>query len=225
MIRLQRFIGLVLLLLTFLNYGMTQSSSTHKLKFLALGDSYTIGESVAEEERWPVQLVRMIRESGFDYAPPKIIATTGWRTDQLREAIDQENLDKSYDLVSLLIGVNNQYQGRSVASYEPEFENLLKTAILLAGNKPQNVIVLSIPDYGFTPFGREKQALITAQLRDYNAANKRITKKYGITYIDITPVSQRGLVEPELVATDGLHPSGKMYAEWVDLIIPALIKK
>jgi lysophospholipase L1-like esterase len=189
------------------------------LKFLALGDSYTIGESVSDSQRWPVQLVSKLREQGYQFSEPFIIATTGWRTDDLKRAIDQAKPKKNYDLVSLLIGVNNQYQGKSAKSYEPEFEELLNIAIQHAGDDKSKVFVVSIPDYGFTPFSKPKQEAITTVIDEFNAVNKRITEKYGITYINITDISRQGLEKPDLVAEDGLHPSGKMYAEWVSVIL------
>ncbi|MBX2894237.1 MAG: SGNH/GDSL hydrolase family protein [Cyclobacteriaceae bacterium] len=195
--------------------GNTQA---HK-KFLALGDSYTIGESVVEPERWPNQLAEKLKLS-----KPTIIATTGWRTDQLKAAIEAAKLKHEYDLVSLLIGVNNQYQGRPIEIYEQEFEELLQMSIMLAKGKTENVLVVSIPDYGYTPFGKAKQEKISAELNQYNAINKRIADKYGIRYFDITPISRKGLEDAELIAPDGLHPSGKMYAQWVELIYRGLNK-
>lgn len=191
------------------------------LYFLALGDSYTIGEAVAQEERWPVQLTHLLRKKGYDVQDPEIIATTGWRTDQLKEAIKKGTQHKEYDLVSLLIGVNNQYQGKSVESYQPEFEELLLKAIELAGGKKERVFVVSIPDYGYTPFGREKQASISVAIDAYNAANREITEKHGVRYFYITDLTRQGLDDPSLVASDGLHPSGKMYALWAERIAAA----
>ena len=190
-----------------------------EFKYLALGDSYTIGESVSEQDRWPNQLAARLNISN-----PKIIATTGWRTDDLVGAIKSANLKAEYDLVSLLIGVNNQYQGKSAKQYEVEFEGLLKTAIHLAKGKSKNVFVVSIPDYGFTPYGKPKQELITTQINEFNKINKRITARYKVTYFNITEISRRGLQEPELVAGDGLHPSGEMYTLWVDLMSSELKK-
>lgn len=194
------------------------SNPTEK-KFLALGDSYTIGESVAEPERWPNQLAEKLK-----IPAPTIIATTGWRTDNLKDAIDAASLKPEYDLVSLLIGVNNQYQGKPIEVYEREFEELLQTAIQLAKGKKKNVFVVSIPDYGFTPFGKPKQERISTELDQYNTINKRIAAKYNIQYFNITPISRKGLEDTELVANDGLHPSGKMYAQWVELIYSGLKK-
>jgi len=188
-----------------------------EVNYLALGDSYTIGESVLEQDRWPNQLADQLK-----LAHPKIIATTGWRTDDLASAIKNADLKDEYDLVSLLIGVNNQFQGKSAAQYEIEFEQLLKTSIKLAKGKTKNVFVVSIPDYGFTPYGKPKQEIITKQIDQFNAINKRITEKYKIAYFNITEISRKGLEDPTLVAEDGLHPSGKMYSAWVDLIIKGM---
>lgn len=192
------------------------------LYFLALGDSYTIGEAVAEEERWPVQLAQLLRQKGYNVQSPEIIATTGWRTDQLKEAIEKGTKRTVYDMVSLLIGVNNQYQGKSVESYRPEFEELLLKAIELAGKNKDRVFVVSIPDYGYTPFGREKQPLISAAIDAYNAANREIAEKHGVRYFYITDLTRKGLDDPSLVAPDGLHPSGKMYALWAEHIAAGL---
>ncbi len=186
-------------------------------KYLALGDSYTIGESVSDKDRWPNQLAEKL-----SIPSPRIIATTGWRTDDLKGAMDAANLSNEYDLVSLLIGVNNQYQGKPVAQYEIEFEALLKNAIQLAKGNSKNVFVVSIPDYGFTPFGQPKQEEITRQIDQFNKINARITKKYKVAYFDITEISRKGLDDPTLVAADGLHPSGKMYTLWVERILKDL---
>jgi lysophospholipase L1-like esterase len=189
------------------------------VKFLALGDSYTIGESVAIKERWPVQLAAAWRKKGIDCADPEIIATTGWRTDDLKQAIEKAKLKPEYTFVSLLIGVNNYYQGKSAESYAPEFEELLRTAITLAGGDKSRVFVVSIPDYGYTPFGKEKQQTISAGIDAFNAVNKSIAQKLGVKYIYITDISRKGLIEPDLVADDGLHPSGKMYRAWVERML------
>lgn len=197
--------------------AQTTGSETNR-KFLALGDSYTIGESVAENERWPVQLADALRKKGIAIAAPHIIATTGWRTDDLKRAIVAADPARDQGLVSLLIGVNNQYQGKSAVSYAPEFEELLNMAIVFAGNNKSKVFVVSIPDYGYTPFGKEKQESISKAIDEFNAVNRSITEKYGVQYFYITDISRKGLDDPALVAQDGLHPSGKMYAEWVEII-------
>ncbi|MFN9862338.1 MAG: SGNH/GDSL hydrolase family protein [Bacteroidota bacterium] len=187
-------------------------------KYLALGDSYTIGESVSEAERWPNQLRESLSKKGDAIGKPTIIATTGWRTDNLKNAMNIAQLKPEYDLVSLLIGVNNQYQGKSSDQYAIEFEDLLKTAIHLAKGRKENVFVVSIPDYGFTPFGKPNQETITKAIDLFNEINARITYKYKVQYFNITEISRDGLTDPSLVAGDGLHPSGKMYAQWVELI-------
>lgn len=189
------------------------------MKYLALGDSYTIGESVTPAERWPVQLAAALREKGRSIEDPTIIATTGWRTDNLKNAINIARLKEEYGLVSLLIGVNNQYQGKPLDQYKIEFEDLLQTAIRLAKGEAKNVIVVSIPDYGFTPFGKPKQEKISKELDQFNEANRQITAQYKVQYFYITDISRKGLEQPDLVAADGLHPSGKMYTQWVDLIV------
>ena len=199
-----------------------QTPNTVSTKFLALGDSYTIGESVLEKERWPVQLAAALRAGGQKVEDPSIIAKTGWRTDQLKQAILDAKLKNEYGLVSLLIGVNNQYQKKTADSYAPEFEELLNMAVTLAGGKKENVFVVSIPDYGFTPFGKPKQEEITKAIDAFNEVNLKITKRMGIRYVNITDLTREGLSNPSYVAGDGLHPSGAMYTLWVDRIILAM---
>lgn len=200
-----------------------QIQTEEKVKFLALGDSYTIGQSVEISARWPVQLIDSLQARGIACDEPQIIAMTGWRTDNLTAAIQNANLSGTYNLVSLLIGVNNYYQGRTVESYVPEFSSLLDQAIDLAEGVKSHVFVVSIPDYGYTPFGMNNQSAITAGINAFNAANKSISEDKGVTYINITDISRQGLAQPDLVASDGLHPSGKMYTEWVTLILDTLI--
>ncbi len=187
--------------------------------FLALGDSYTIGESVEEDDRWPVQLADSLNERGILFDDPEIIARTGWRTDELIAAISDADPDAGYDLVTLLIGVNNQYQGKPLDTYISEFGILLDKALELAGGKPEQVMVLSIPDYGFTPFGSANQETISSELAEYNRINREITEKAGIRYIYITDISENGLANTGLVASDGLHPSGIQYSLWVERIL------
>ena len=187
------------------------------IKYLALGDSYTIGQSVEEYERYPIQLATQLEADSIPVDTTIIIAQTGWRTDNLINAIDNANLTDTFDLVSLLIGVNNQYQGKPFSLYETEFPELLQTAIDLAGGDKEKVFVLSIPDYGYTPFGQNNQTSISAALDIYNDYNKTITEAEGISWFDITPISRNGLAQPELVATDNLHPSSEMYRQWVEL--------
>lgn len=200
-----------------------QSLSKNSIvRFLALGDSYTIGESVAEVQRWPVQLATALTASGYKVEKPEIVAVTGWRTDDLKNALLDRDMSKDYGLVSLLIGVNNQYQGRTISEYGREFEHLLEMATNYAGGDKGKVIVLSIPDYGYTPFGKDKQKKISEQIDAFNDVNRRITSSREIRYIDITDISRMGLSNRELIAEDGLHPSGKMYKLWVEKILTQL---
>lgn len=219
---MRKYIYLFFAIAALLSNSMCAQIKNEPLQYLALGDSYTIGESVTEQERWPVQLAEVLTKQGTPVSKPKIIAVTGWRTDNLNNGINIAQLKDEYDLVSLLIGVNNQYQGKSVDQYAIEFEDLLKTAIRLAKGDKQNVFIVSIPDYGYTPFGSTKQEQISKELNEFNEINKRITEGYAITYINITDISRRGLEDPELVASDGLHPSGKQYAQWVNRILEKL---
>jgi lysophospholipase L1-like esterase len=185
------------------------------LKYLALGDSYTIGESVAEAERWPNQLAALLSKGSDKEIRTSIIATTGWRTDNLMNAITIAKLSDDYDLVSLLIGVNNQFQGKPADQYAREFEELLKVSIRLAKGKKENVFVVSIPDYGFTPFGQKNQSGISNAIDQFNEINRKITSEHHIKYFNITDISRQGIRDPTLVAPDGLHPSGKMYGLWI----------
>lgn len=208
------------------NINSQSNNMTNGLSYLALGDSYTIGESVAESERWPVQLSKILTKSGLEVASPQIIARTGWTTDELKAKIVSEKITKTYDLVSLLIGVNNQYRGRSVEQFRTEFIDLLETAIKFAGNKPEHVFVVSIPDWGVTPFGGKGQnKSISEQIDLFNKVKKEETEKKGILFIDITPISRQAINDVSLIAEDGLHPSGKMYQQWVEIISPELLKK
>lgn len=199
----------------------------NKLSYLALGDSYTIGEAVAETGRFPAQLVSSLTKNNIYFNSPEIIATTGWTTDELADAIKkkQSSLLPRYDLVSLLIGVNNQYRGRDAEEYRTQFKDLLKTAIVFAGGEKSRVFVVSIPDWGVTPFaeGRDRKK-IAEEIDLYNKINKEETLKEGIAYIDITPESRTAVNDKSLIASDGLHPSEKMYKEWVDLILPHVKK-
>ena len=219
MIRISFFLIAILTVLTNLQ---AQTAKVLSKKFLALGDSYTIGESVPEEGRWPEQLAKTLRDKGERIEKPRIIAVTGWRTDQLRKAIEEAHLKNEYGLVSLLIGVNNQYQNKSIESYTLEFEELLQAAVDLGGGKRENVFVVSIPDYGFTPFGKSKQTEISKSIDQFNNVNREITLRKGIKYINITDLTREGLAKPEYVAGDGLHPSGKMYSLWVERMLVAL---
>lgn len=196
-----------------------------KISYLALGDSYTIGQSVPLALTFPNQLRTALLADHHEMPEVKIIATTGWRTDNLKNAIDAAGLPDTFDLVTLLIGVNNQYQGFTVQSYEPEFLELLEIAIQKAGGKKEHVIVLSIPDYGATPFGQHNANGIGMEIDQYNAVNKRITDSLGVTYLDITPISREAKNNAALIASDNLHPSALMYERWVELLVPLVKQK
>jgi lysophospholipase L1-like esterase len=191
--------------------------------YLALGDSYTIGQSVLSSENFPNQTVQLLNQQNYNFKSPEILATTGWTTDELQTNINSHTFTLPYDFVSLLIGVNNQYRGRSVENYKPEFESLLKQAIQFAGGNANRVIVVSIPDWGVTPFanGRDR-AQIAKEIDDYNAANKYISVIYKVNYIDITPGSREAATDLSLVAGDGLHPSAKEYARWAQKVFTAI---
>ena len=193
-------------------------------RFLALGDSYTIGEGVAPADSWPAQLVASLSASGIEIAEPEIIARTGWTTDELQAGIKAAAPAGPCELVSLLIGVNNQYRGRLLGEYRAQFVKLLETAIRLAG-KPKRVLVLSIPDWSVTPFaeGRDRGA-IAAQIDRFNEVNRRETAERWARYLDVTAVSRKYGHLPEFLAADGLHPSRRMYAEWARLAEPEALR-
>ena len=185
-------------------------------KYLALGDSYTIGESVDESERFPVQLVSKLRKDNIDIADPMIIAKTGWTTDELAVAIEERKFKSAYDFVTLLIGVNNQYRGRSLEEYRIQFKQLLEKAILFAKGEPKKVLVISIPDWGVTPFAKERDTeKIASEIDEFNKINFEESKNAGANYCNITGISRKARTDTTLIASDGLHPSGKMYGEWV----------
>jgi lysophospholipase L1-like esterase len=194
---------------------------TGALRFLALGDSYTKGEGVPAAERWPVQLAARLRSAGLDLAEPQVVAETGWRTDDLDAGINAVDPRGPFDLVTLLIGVNNQFQNRSAGQYRVEFDALLRRAVGFAGGDPSRVVVLSIPDYGATPYGQMNDpAAIAAGVAQFNAVNRELSRKAGVRYVDVTPVSGQAATDATLTAPDDLHPSGRMYAAWADLALP-----
>ena len=184
--------------------------------FLALGDSYTIGEQVDVDSRWPVQLARALRAAGVPVGEPQIIAQTGWTTDELGAGIEQADVQRTYSLVSLLIGVNNQFRGRNADEYRAQFRSLLDQAIAFAGGKAMRVIVLSIPDWGVMPFaeGRDR-AKIGLEIDQFNAAARDESTRSGAAWVDITPTSRA--TKGGWAASDGLHPSGTQYAAWAVL--------
>ncbi len=196
---------------------------TAELRYLALGDSYTIGEGVDEAGRWPMQLARLLRMDGILLGDPRIIATTGWTTDELDAAITAAEPLGEHDFVTLLIGVNNQYRGRDVAEYRTQFAALLWRAIGFARNRPDRVLVLSIPDWGVTPFAAQSGrdlAQIARELDAYNLAAREVCAQRGVAFVDITSVSRARGADPAMLAADGLHPSAAMYTEWTRLAFP-----
>lgn len=202
----------------------TPAPSNQAIRYLALGDSYTIGESVPENERWSNQLAELLRASpqldGRD-VEVTIIARTGWTTAELWQGIEMRAIQPPYDMVSLLIGVNNQYRGYDINEYREQFRFLLEKAIEYAGDKPANMFVLSIPDWGVAPFAAGRDAAKIAQEIDsFNVVNREEAEKLGVAYVDVTPVSREAANDPSLIAGDGLHPSGRMYAEWAKLALP-----
>ncbi|MGF7076599.1 SGNH/GDSL hydrolase family protein [Mucilaginibacter sp. 3215] len=189
------------------------------LTYLALGDSYTIGQSVPPEQAFPNQLANQLQ--GLKVNTPTIIARTGWTTDQLIEAIQKSNIkSNTYDLVTLLIGVNDQYDGLSQENYRIKFEQVLNTAVKFAGGIRDHVFVLSIPDYGVTPFAHGNDAVIGPEIDQFNDINRKISAK--VNYVEITGISKLAANDLTLLATDGLHPSGKMYGMWVDKLKAAV---
>src|SRR5690606_25056466 len=193
------------------------------LRYLALGDSYTIGEAVPAEGRWPHQLARALREGGIALDDPLTIAATGWTTDELDAAIDAAAPRGPFDLVSLLVGVNNQYRGRDVGEYAEQFAGLLERAIGFAGGRSGRTLVLSIPDWGVTPFAAASGRDIAAIAREpdaYTAAARGACDAGGVAFVDITPASRARGAEAAMLADDGLHPSAPMYAEWTRLALP-----
>ncbi len=210
-------------LLLFLSCSSAVTTPPHKFTFLSLGDSYTIGESVAENDRWSVQLAAMLRKSGFDLSDPDIIARTGWTTDELQTAILSSGNSKKYDYVSLLIGVNNQYRGQGTDKYRTEFGQLLQTATNFANGKANRVFVLSIPDWGRSAFakGRDKEK-ISREIDTFNAVAQEECKKAGIVFVDITTLTRTAEGDASQFADDGLHYSGKQMKQWADKALPVV---
>jgi len=191
-------------------------------RYLALGDSYTIGESVLVEERWPIQLAKLLETDDIQ-TEVMIIARTGWTTSELWQGIQAERIQPPYDLVSLLIGVNNQYRGDEINEYREQFDFLLRKSIEYAEENANHVLVLSIPDWSVTPFaaGRDRER-IAKEINEFNSVNRELSEKAAVQYVDIMPISQEALNNQLLIAPDGLHPSGKMYALWAEKAYPTV---
>ena len=193
--------------------------------YLAIGDSYTIGEAVEATQRWPNQLTNLLNKNKKQINPPLIIAQTGWRTDEALKAVENYKHSSTYDLISVLIGVNNQYQKKELKQFEEDLRKILEKAILLSSNGPKGVFALSIPDYGVTPFAENKHPeQIALEIDQYNQVYKNICKEYNILFLDITEISRLAKSKPYLIAEDGLHPSGEMYKLWVESIATSVEK-
>lgn len=226
-----RFIFSIIILITFASCGKkllpsaqnppTPTGGTYS--YLALGDSYTIGQSVKMSERFPAQTVARLRAQGVSIADPVYIATTGWTTANLQSAIASQHPPANFDVVTLLIGVNDQYQRMDTAGYAQRFEQLVQKSVELAGGRKSRVFVVSIPDYSVTPFvPAGDKARVSREVDLFNEINRRITGAYGISYTDITPGSREGANNPSLIADDNLHPSGQEYAKWAALLAPKI---
>lgn len=223
---MRKTIVLFLLCICHFHYSHIQSMSPKTYTYLALGDSYTIGEQVTFRDNFPHQTVTLLEKENYSFQLPVIVAKTGWTTDELQEGIANASLDKKYDFVSLLIGVNNQYRERSKAEYAQQFEKLLIKSLQFADNIPEHVFVLSIPDWGVTPFaeGRDRKQ-IGNEIDAFNAINKEIALKYKVYYIDITPGTREANNDLSLLAEDKLHPSGKEYYRWAQQLARAILKQ
>lgn len=194
------------------------SPSESPYSFIALGDSYTIGEGVNEDERWPNQFVDVAYENGVDFDQPMIIAETGWKTYDLLNAINQTNFTKKYDYISLLIGVNNQFNSRPIDEFEEDLNKLMDEMKRIKKNDG-SIIIISIPDWGYTPFGESSDMSdISEQINLFNSSLRKFATTNGLKYVDVTEISRRGINEPDLITNDNLHPSGIMYLEWAKKI-------
>jgi lysophospholipase L1-like esterase len=201
------------------------TADTGDFTWLALGDSYTIGQSVNEAERYPAQTVSLLKKDNLSIKTLQYIATTGWTTLNLLDAIAAQNPTGPFNIVTLLIGVNDQYQHFDTGGYRLHFMQCLQNAIALAGNKKDHVFVLSIPDYSVTPFAQSSDtAQISKEIDQFNAINKEITLSFNISYTDITPFTREAKNDASLIAGDGLHPSGKEYAKWAAVLAPEIEK-
>lgn len=199
------------------------TDTSKPIRYLALGDSYTIGQSVNEEDRFPVQLSRRMRDNGFPLSDPKIIAVTGWTSSDLLMAVNQAGLSNDYDLITLCIGVNNQYQGWPIEPYKADLTKILQKCLSLTNNRNTRIVVLSIPDYSVTPFARYSDTMsISRDIDRFNQAYRQVAEQFSVPFINITDISRLARDRPEYIASDGLHFSGKMYALWLDPLCDAL---
>lgn len=214
----------------FIYFTLLTANMTNDKKYtmLCLGDSYTIGEAVEEQERFPMQAVELLKQQNILFEKPVIIAKTGWTTDELSAAIKEQNIQQTFDFVTLLIGVNNQYRQRDLENYRTEFTALLHTAIQYAGGNRNRVHVLSIPDWSVTPFTAQDtkhrtRQQIAEEIDAFNAVNREVAALQQVHYIDITPHSRNAFTQRDLIANDGLHPSGLMYKEWAERLVEEMV--
>ena len=207
-----------------LNIGCSNNKNKNdKKKFLALGDSYTVGEGIPDSLSWPNQLITEINKNKIHFESPKILAKTGWTSNELLFAIDSINLKETYNYVSLMIGVNDQYDGLGLQNFKIKLKKLIKKALFYSGYNSNNVFVLSIPDWGVTPFAKDRNPNeIMKEINQFNSVIMEVCENEGLKYIDITPISRQAKTNLSLVASDGLHPSEKMYSIWVKKIINQL---
>jgi len=200
-----------------------KTMANDSLTYLALGDSYTVGEAEPQAASYPYQLIDSLNNNGYKALRPNVIATTGWTTQDLINAIAASGINgKKFDFVTLLIGVNDQYRHLSIDVYRTNFTQLLYEAVQFAGGDANRVFVISIPDWGVTPFANGQDSVIYPEIMNFNAVNLSISQAAGANYIDVTPVSRTAANDLTLIAPDGLHFSGKMYAMWVKLLEPAV---
>jgi len=209
--------------------GNMRTEKKREIKtYLALGDSYTIAESVSSDMSYPVILAGLLNNKGYKISPPVIIAKTGWTTEELMAGIDEKNIkSKKFDLVTLLIGVNDQYRGYELNKYPERLEKLIKIALDFAGRNKNKIIIISIPDWGITPFAKSKgrdKVKIGLEIDQYNLQKKLMAEKYSIKYVDVTDISRRAVRKPNLIAGDGLHPSGLMYSLWAEKLLSSAEK-
>lgn len=215
-----------LLSLLFFFMSTIDSKAQQTVSYLALGDSYTIGESLPLKDNFPFQTVDLLKQKGMQINDPVIVAKTGWTTDELMTAIEKRQIKGQFNFVSLLIGVNNQYRGRDIDTYQREFDQLLQQAITFAGGNLNHVFVLSIPDWGATPFaeGRDR-AKIAREIDQFNAVNKKISERLKVNYIEITTGTREASIDLSLVAEDKLHPSKKEYARWAEKLSNGILQQ
>ncbi|HVZ56704.1 MAG TPA: SGNH/GDSL hydrolase family protein [Chitinophagaceae bacterium] len=193
--------------------------------YLALGDSYTIGEGLPETENFPHQAVALLQARGYAFSGPEVLARTGWTTSELAAAMASHRFNPPYDWVTLLIGVNNQYRGESLDDYRREFAELLDSAVRLAGSRTDHVLVLSIPDWGVTPFARDRHPeIIAVEIDGFNRVNRELAARRGVTYLDITQASRLAGARPGMLAPDNLHPSGRQYGQWAAGVADAMAR-